>query len=137
MKNGMIICLLAISAQTLADDFTYKYLVMTDSDGKHTSVATSGLTLTIDNGNLVLVNEEGTTSLSLASLATMEFSEEKISDTTTAIGSLPAISTAVEVYNLQGVSQGTFDSISQARSTLPKGIYIVKQNGQTRKITLK
>ncbi|MBQ9355716.1 MAG: hypothetical protein IJT98_00265 [Prevotella sp.] len=137
MKNGMIICLLALSAQALAGDFTYKYLVMTDSGGNHTSLATSGLTMRIENGNLVIVSNEGTTTLSLASLAKMEFSETKVGNTTTAIGMLPVGSADVEVFNLQGVGMGTFSSMSQARATLPAGIYIVKQNGQTRKITLK
>lgn len=137
MKNGMLFLLLALPAQVLADDFTYQYLVLTDSKGKHVSVATSGLSMTVDDGSLVLANDEGTVTLSLATLTMMEFSETKVSDVTTGVSALPAAGAAIEVFDLRGVSKGTFSTVSQMRGSLPPGIYVVRHNGQSKKITLK
>ena len=139
MKKWIAIILTTIAMQAQADDFTYKYLVMTDASGTETALSAEGLKLCVANGYLVASNDgETTATFELASLVSMTFTEEA-SSVVTAIDS--TLGTAqegeVEAYNLSGVRLGTFGSMNQLKSALGRGIYIVKQNGTTKKITLK
>ena len=137
MKKWTITILAAMAIEAQAGDFVYKDLVFTDTQGNTTSIATKGLKLTVADGSLVAVNSDGTTTFTLSQLATMAFSETAMNPTT-AIEALPALpSSSIEAYSLKGERLGTFDNMTQLKNTLVKGIYIVKQNGTTKKITIK
>lgn len=139
MKKWIAIIVATIAMQAQADDFTYKYLVMTDASGTETALSAEGLKLSVANGYLVASNDgETTATFELASLVSMAFAETATSVVTAIDGTLgTAQEGAVEAYNLSGVRLGTFSSMSQLKSALGCGIYIVKQNGTTKKITLK
>ena len=141
MKKWSITLLVAfaIQAQAADDNVTYNYLMVTNADGNCTPLVAEGLKMTFTNGNLTATSADGTTTtLPLASLATMVFAEN-------ADGAATVIdSTAdsdrqgtVEVYSLSGTCLGTFESMSQLKATLKAGIYVVKQNGTTKKISVK
>lgn len=137
MKKWTISLLAAMALEAQASDYVYKYLVVTDAQGNATSVATEGLTLTIVGGSLVAANSEGSASFTLSQLASMAFSQTAIGNAT-AVESLPVTqSAAMEVFTLGGVRLGTFSSKTQLSNELGKGVYIVKQNGTTKKITIK
>ena len=91
------------------------------------------------NGYLVASNDgETTATFELASLVSMAFADTATSVVTAIDGTLgTAQEGEVEAYNLSGVRLSTFSSMSQLKSALGRGIYIVKQNGTTKKITLK
>ena len=133
-----ILCLMAImSIETGAADFTYKYLVLTASDGAQTALAAEGLKLTFADGQLVATNGDGEQSVALASLASMAFAE---TDSTTGIDASLAKSGAdarCEVYTLGGVHVGTYASCSALQSQLKSGVYVVKQNNKSTKIIVK
>lgn len=139
MKKWIAIIVATIAMQAQADDFTYKYLVMTDASGTETALSAEGLKLSVANGYLVASNDgETTATFELASLVSMAFAETATSVVTAIDGTLgTAQEGEVEAYNLSGVRLGTFSSMSQLKSALGCGIYIVKQNGTTKKITLK
>lgn len=139
MKKWIAIIVATIAMQAQADDFTYKYLVMTDASGTETALSAEGLKLSVANGYLVASNDgETTATFELASLVSMAFAETATSVVTAIDGTLgTAQEGEVEAYNLSGVRLGTFSSMSQLKSALGRGIYIVKQNGTTKKITLK
>ena len=59
----------------LADDYTYPYLIFTDAAGAQTTVSVASLEITFADGQLVATNGDGTTTLTLADLASMAFSE--------------------------------------------------------------
>jgi hypothetical protein len=136
MKKWTLTLLAAAALEAQAGDYTYKYLVLTDAQGNTTSVSTDGLTLRVPDGNLVATNSLGTATFALSQLASMAFSESATS-AVTAINALPGNDAPIEAFTTGGVSMGTFGSMSQLRATLSKGVYIVKQNGTTKKITVK
>ena len=137
MKTWTISLLAAIAIEAQAGDYVYKYLVVTDAKGNVKSLTTEGLKLMIADGSLVAVNSEGTAAFTLTQLASMALSETAL-NTATAMETLPVTQeTAIEAFTLGGVSLGTFSNMSQLRSELVKGVYIIKQNGTTKKITVK
>ena len=137
MKKWTISLLAAMAIEAQAGDYVYRYLVVTDVQGNSTSVVTNGLRFTISDGNLVAVNNEGNFTFTLGQLASMTFSETA-TNTTTAVDALPVTqATTIEAYSLGGARIGCFNSMSQLKNTLAKGVYIVKQNGTTKKVTIK
>lgn len=137
MKKWTISLLAAMAIEAQAGDYVYRYLVVTDVQGNSTSVVTDGLRFTISDGNLVAVNNEGNFTFTLGQLASMTFSETA-TNTTTAVDALPVTqATTIEAYSLGGARIGCFNSMSQLKNTLAKGVYIVKQNGITKKVTIK
>lgn len=132
---AILLAIVAIGAQ--ADDFTYKYLVMSESDGAKTYLDVEGLELTFVDGVLSARNSARSYTFTLASLFSMQFAQT--SGPTTAVSPSPQLpnSSPVEVFTLSGVSRGSFSSLSEMKSSLPAGIYLVKQNGTTTKITVR
>lgn len=126
MKKVLLtLSVLAMALTVQADD--YPYLTFETADGTKTSVSTTALTITIQNGKLMA----GTTELSLADLSMMYFSS---TSETTAINAVEAddlsLGDADAVYDLAGrrIPNG---------ATLSKGIYVIKKGSITRKIQVR
>ena len=75
-KTQILLSLVAACATTaFADDYKYPYLIVTASDGTETTLNAAALEITFADGKLVATNDDGTTQLMLADLASMRFSE--------------------------------------------------------------
>lgn len=136
MRKSILLSLfLALASMMYADDYTYPYLVFTNSQGSQTAIAVDGLEITISDGNLLATNAEGTTTLSLADLASMQFTET--ADMSTGIDELDTAELPVTVYSLSGIEVGTFDNLKMAQQRLQQGVYIAKQNGKTAKFCVR
>lgn len=127
----LLVAMIATTAAT-ADD--YPYLTFEKSDGTKQSVAVENLTLAISNGELVV--NSGTYSFSLTDLTKMYFTTGDATSIEELATKLPA-DCSVEVFSLEGVSLGQFDSLQAARSVLQQGVFIFKIQGQTLKVTVK
>ncbi|MBR5062222.1 MAG: hypothetical protein IKX24_08810, partial [Prevotella sp.] len=69
----LFVALLAIvSAKALADG--YPYLTFEQTNGTTTTIASTGVTITFNNGNLVATQDGTTTTIALADLNKMYFS---------------------------------------------------------------
>ena len=123
--------MVALGAMT-AQAYDYPYLTFQMTDGTVQSVAVDDLTIAFSDGQLVATNADGSQTFTLTELSKMYFST-----TSTAIEDVTASEAAVEVYTVQGVSKGTFDSMQTAKASLGKGIYIIKCDGSTFKIAVK
>lgn len=126
MKKTVLISLALVMALTVqADD--YPYLTFETLDGTKTSVSSTALTITIQNGKLMA----GSTELTLADLSMMYFSS---TNETTAIHAVEAddfsISDVDAIYDLAGRR-------IPSSATLSKGIYVIKKGSITRKIQVK
>ena len=132
MKKIFLILAFVVSAVFTASADDFQFLTVQQSDGVEQSFTAAGLTITFSQGNMVL-NENGTTTtISLADLSKMFFTNEA-----TGIKNLPNESEeSLAVYDLSGRkvmdvanSQLRNLSTSQLRnlstSQLPKGVYIV------------
>jgi hypothetical protein len=85
----------------------------------------------VNGTSLVVTNGDGTQTFTLSDLSKMYFSQTAgINDIRDDNGQ------AVEVFHLSGQRVGSFIDLRSARQQLEKGIYIVKSNGQTSKISI-
>ena len=111
----------------------YDYLTVQKTDGSQVSFTSAGLTITFSGGNLVATQNGTSTSLTLTDLSKMFFSSSPTGienvETTTKV--------KATVYSIDGVKIGTFDNAAILGSQLKKGVYIVKANGKTSKITVR
>lgn len=129
MKAFLLTSLLfAVGTGVQADD--YQYLTFQKTDGTEQSLSVSSLQLVVSDGTLVATNTAGTVNFTLTELSSMYFSA-----TATGVGSTATIAAAgtYEIYN----TAGTLLYKGSAMPSLPAGVYVVKQNGQTSKLFVK
>lgn len=134
MKRLSILTVALMFALTASSD-NYPYLSFQTSSGSVVSLPSEGLNLLFSGNTLVAQNGDNTTEFALADLTRMFFSqsvETAISDLTS---NQPSSSLAV--YTVSGVYVGTFDSERSLRKNVNPGIYIVKTNGKTLKMTVR
>ena len=131
MKKSLFLTLLFVLSSLGMRAADYTYLVFTLSDGTTKAVTATNLSITFADGNLVATNgTETLATLPLASLTQMEFSN----DGTTGIESISADQLVTDsqttIYDLNGrqMPQG---------AQLPKGVYILKNNNKTLKVTIR
>lgn len=140
MKKQLLFAAMLLAGQSLhATD--YPYLTFEKSDGTLQSVSVASLTLIYSDGMLTATNADGSVKLTLSELTRMYFSttSEGSGGEPTAIGSVEASGEecAVTVYNLQGMEVGKYESMSEARSLLRHGVYIVESDKKRVKVTIK
>lgn len=126
MKKTIVLTLLcALSTGMRAAD--YNYLVFTMTDGTQQAVTASNLSITFSDGNLVASSGSATlATIALSDLASMEFSNDSAAGITSISSSSLTIGDEAEVYDLNG-------RMMPKGMALPKGVYIIKQNGITTK----
>lgn len=135
MKRLFIIFILCAAFGFSVQAGDYDYLAFRNNDGTEISLSVSNLKITFSNGQLVAVNSETNQTFSLSDLNKMYFTNSAI---TNIEGDLPTdFDSEVEIFTTSGVSKGRFNNLNQARQTLTKGVYIVKQSDKTYKIAVK
>lgn len=135
MKRLFIIVFVALLCAT-ADATGYNYLVFRQADGTETGLLSSRLKITFSDGNAVAVTADGTTTtLPLSSLNTMFFAETWSSGIMSA--TMNGINGNATVYSVTGVRVGSGASVSELRSSLKPGVYIVKTEERTFKIQVR
>lgn len=132
MKKFLIPTMALMLAMSASAE-TYPYLSFQTVDGSVVSLKSSNLNLTIEDGKLVVQNDEGSNKFVLTDLARMFFSQS----TETAITNLNTdVNSTLQVYTTSGVFLGGFDSEHSLRRSVPSGIYVVKTNGKTLKMAV-
>lgn len=133
MKKFLIPTMALMLAMSASAE-TYPYLSFQTVDGSVVSLKSSNLNLTIEDGKLVVQNDEGSNKFVLTDLARMFFSKS----TETAITNLNTdVNSTLQVYTTSGVFLGEFDSERSLRRSVSSGIYVVKTNGRTLKMAVK
>lgn len=96
-------------------------------------IGADGLTLSVENENLMITKEGAARSIALNTLVGMEFSE----DTTLGIDAILSSDSSFELYDLGGVKIGEFSSLDQASAALSQNVYVIRSaNGKSFKILL-
>ena len=127
----MAALLIAISMQA----YDYPYLSFQTSEGTVQSVSVNELIITFSNGQLVLTNTDGSQTFSLSDLSYMFFSKEQ---NTTGVTRIEDVSNqTVEVFTLNGLVIGRFESLQKAKAELKPGLYLIKSNGKTQKVVIR
>ena len=75
MKKTIITMLIALVA-IMANAETYSYLKFTKTNGSTVTCSVAGIKVTYDNNNVTVTNDEGTTTIALAEVQDMYFSNE-------------------------------------------------------------
>lgn len=133
-KTLIVATLLGWGTATQAN--TYSYLTFQKADSSCVAVALESLSMTFANGKLIATNGADTYELSVVDLSRMFFSNT----TPTGIADLAAdlaANTQVEVYALTGASLGAFANLRDFEQGAPKGVYVVRTNGRTLKLSVK
>lgn len=132
MKRTLI-SMLTLLAVTAASADNYSYLAFQTADGSTRSIGVESLEMTFSDGKLIASNGTESLEISVADLSRMFFSSEA-----TAIKdiSLDADS-PVKVYTVEGVCVGNYDNMASASANMGKGVYIVKGEKTTHKITVR
>lgn len=126
-----------------ADDYTYPYLIFTETNGTQTSVAVADLVITVSGGQLVATNSAGTQTFTLAQLASMQFSAT--ADGTVGIGQLEGAKCAAasettrsDIFDLSGRRLKSSTQTSAPTLQTKKGVYIRRTpDGRTSKIAVR
>lgn len=122
------------TAPAVATAADFSGLTIYDNSGGAHAFNATGLEMTPQGDNLIVRQADGSvTTLPLTSLAAMSFTG---ANNTTIVIADSLADTPVEIIDLSGRSLGTFPTLSAAKTTLEKGIYIVRSERLTLKIAL-
>lgn len=135
MKNILILILtFTTSLMTYANDYTYNYLVFTTQDGTEKAIAVENLKLSFVDGQLVVDNGVESQTYSLTSLSKMSFSENTVDGIVETVINGNEV---VDVFTVSGIWMGKFGNVDDAKKSLQRGVYVLKQGKTTSKIAIK
>lgn len=124
-----LLCSYGIKAA--ADEFNT--VTLTDTAGQRWVFSAKALTMQPMGETLLVSNSAGeSASLPIDRLAGLKFGNEQTSALL-----VPASTSGIAVFNLQGRCCGNFASVAAARATLTQGIYIMKSDCATTKFIVR
>ena len=129
-----VFLLLAVCTAMMAHASTYNYLVFTNTEGTNTAFSVKDLTLKVDGSELLITNAEGTVSMLLTAMKSMQFSED---GTVSAVENILNADTPVQVFSVSGTSLGVYGSLMEAAQTLNAGAYVISNGSVTQTIVVK
>ena len=129
-----VFLLLAVCTAMIAHASTYNFLVFTNTEGTNTAFSVNNLTLNVDGSNLQVTNSDGTVSVLLTALKSMQFSED---GTVSAVENILNADTPVQVFSVSGTSLGVYSSLMEAAQTLDAGAYVISNGSVTQTIVVK
>ena len=132
MKN--LFLLLALGLAMMAYASTYNYLVFTNTEGTNTIFNVKNLTLNVEGSDLQVTNADGTVSILLTALKSMQFSEDSI---ISAVENVLNADAAVQVYSVSGSLLGSYGSLMEAAQTLNAGAYVISNGSVTQTVVIK
>lgn len=133
MKKYLLLIILALTVSVARAEFNR--LVFRTLDGEERSVGLTDLNITFANGEMLANSDGEYLNIALASLKSMEFSNNPTS--VDVVVAEENIACKVTVYLPDGKLQGVYDSVTSALTALPGGTYILKaENGFTSKISI-
>ena len=129
-----VFLLLAVCTTMMAHASTYNFLVFTNTEGTNTAFSVKDLTLKVEGSDLLITNAEGTVSMLLTAMKSMQFSED---GTVSAVENILNADTSVHVFSVSGTSLGVYGSLMEAAQTLNAGAYVISNGSVTQTIVVK
>ena len=129
-----VFLLLAVCTTMMAHASTYNFLVFTNTEGTKTAFSVKDLTLKVEGSDLLITNAEGTVSMLLTAMKSMQFSEDSI---ISAVENVLNADAAVQVYSVSGSLLGSYGSLMEAAQTLDAGAYVISNGSVTQTIVVK
>lgn len=122
-----------------AETTNYVSLTIEKTDGTSQSLTAIGLSITYANGMFAASNETESVTLPLSDICSMYFSNQQVTTAANGISTVNADVTTADysvgdgIYNLGGQRIGDLS----AQSSLRRGVYIIRENGQSKKVNIK
>ena len=129
-----VFLLLAVCLAMMTHASTYNYLVFTNTEGTNTIFNVKNLTLNVEGSDLQVTNADGTVSILLTALKSMQFSEDSI---ISAVENVLNADAAVQVYSVSGSLLGSYGSLMEAAQTLNAGAYVISNGSVTQTVVIK
>ena len=129
-----VFLLLAVCLAMMTHASTYNYLVFTNTEGTNTVFSVANLWLNVDGSELQVTNADGTVSILLTALKSMQFLEDSI---ISAVENVLNADAAVQVYSVSGSLLGSYGSLIEAAQTLDAGAYVISNGSVTQTIVVK
>ena len=129
-----VFLLLAVCTAMMAHASTYNFLVFTNTEGSKTAFSVKDLTLKVEGSDLLITNAEGTVSMLLTAMKSMQFSED---GTVSAVENILNADTPLQVFSVSGTSLGVYSSLMEAAQTLNAGAYVISDGSVTQTIVVK
>ena len=129
-----VFLLLAVCLAMMAHASTYNYLVFTNTEGTNTVFSVANLWLNVDGSDLQVTNADGTVSILLTALKSMQFSED---GTVSAVENILNADAPVQVFSVSGTSLGVYGSLMEAAQTLNAGAYVISNGSVTQTVVIK
>jgi len=92
------------------------------------------LTLKVEGSDLLITNAEGTVSMLLTAMKSMQFSED---GTVSAVENILNADTPLQVFSVSGTSLGVYSSLMEAAQTLNAGAYVISNGCVTQTVVIK
>ena len=132
MKKLIFSMMLGVAAVMTANAQDYNYLTVQKSDGTKVSFLSWSTNITFSGGNMIVTEDGFTKTFALNDLSKMYFGNDGVNAIQTVADSARPMAGDGEVFDLQGRRVA-----AQRHDKLPKGVYIVKKEGKSVKITVK
>ena len=132
IKRVMML-VVVVSLAVCATAGTYNYLEFTSTSGTKTVFNVANLTLVVSGNNLQVTNVDGTVSLTLVDLASMQFLP---TNTGTALENILNADAEIQVSTITGVSLGVYPSLMEACQSLNAGVYVISNGTQSQSIVI-
>lgn len=129
-----VFLLLAVCTAMMAHASTYNFLVFTNTEGTKTAFSVKDLTLKVEGSDLLITNAEGTVSMLLTAMKSMQFSKD---GTVSAIENILNADTPLQVFSVSGTSLGVYSSLMEAAQTLNAGAYVISNGSVTQTVVIK
>lgn len=129
-----VFLLLAVCLAMMTHASTYNYLVFTNTEGTNTVFSVANLWLNVDGSDLQVTNADGTVSILLTALKSMQFSED---GTVSAVENILNADAPVQVFSVSGTSLGVYGSLMEAAQTLNAGAYVISNGSVTQTVVIK
>lgn len=132
MRIKKYIFLLILAAISLGVHAEYNRLLFRTLTGEEKSIGLSDMNIIYTNGEMIATSGNESVKIPLATLKSMEFSNSN------SVGSAMGDDVSeVNVYSVNGICLGNFDSKADALNALPTGVYILKsKKGVTSKVSI-
>jgi hypothetical protein len=129
-----VFLLLAVCTSMMAYASTYNFLVFTNTEGTKTAFSVKDLTLKVEGSDLLITNAEGTVSMLLTAMKSMQFSKD---GTVSAVENILNADTPLQVFSVSGTSLGVYSSLMEAAQTLNAGAYVISNGSVTQTVVIK
>ena len=122
---------IAFAIPLLAAGADYPWLTFRMADDTEISVAAENLNMKYLDGYLHLSSSNENRTIPVEQIKSMKFTSHS-----SGIKEIEDMESDADYYNLSGICVGRFSSVKEARKALTSGIYIVKSERKTFKVTI-